>query len=282
MRVALATCLVKPEPDPDEEPLIAAIRAHGVDAEVAAWDDPQADWAGFDRVVLRSTWNYTERPAAFSAWLNETQRHTHVLNPPSIARENLDKRYLLGLAARGVATVPTLVFDRGVDDKLAPELEARGLRDVVIKPVVGAASFCTRHFPDGRGDAAQAFFEAKLRERAMLVQPYQQNVEETGERALVFIDGELTHAVRKSPRFEGEHESVSEALPIEADERALATEALAPYRADILYGRVDVVRDASGRPRVMELELIEPSLFLVQEPAALRRLAAAIARQNSG
>lgn len=282
MRVALATCLVKPEPDPDEEPLVAAIRAHGVDVRVAAWDDAATDWAGFDWVVLRSTWNYTERPAAFLSWLGELESHTRVLNPVAIVRENIDKRYLLALAARGVATVPTLVFERGGDHELERELDAHGMADIVIKPVIGAASFCTRRFVDGRSDAARAFFASQLKERAMLVQPYERGVEETGERALVFIDGELTHAVRKTPRFDGEDERVSEALPIADDERSLAHAALAPYRERILYGRVDVVRDAAGRPQVMELELIEPSLFLRQEPAALRRLAAGIARHRSG
>jgi len=100
------------------------------------------------------------------------------------------------------------------------------------------------------------------------------------ERSLVWIDGELTHAIRKSPRFAGGSESVSDEQPIAPDERALAERVLAPLSGELLYARVDVVRDddAGGAPRLMELELIEPSLFLRQCPRALDRLASAIVR----
>jgi hypothetical protein len=104
-------------------------------------------------------------------------------------------------------------------------------------------------------------------------------VEGSGERALVWIDGELTHAVRKSPRFFGENESVSEAIPVAADERTFAELALKAADArehGILYARIDVIRDEGGTLRLMELELIEPSLFLKQSAAALDRLVAAI------
>jgi hypothetical protein len=111
-----------------------------------------------------------------------------------------------------------------------------------------------------------------------MVQGYVKDVEVGGERAVVFIDGELTHAVRKSPRLADQEESVSEALPVAPDERDLAEMALRPFRERLLYARVDMVRDDSGVPMIMELELIEPSLFLAQHPPALARLADAIAK----
>src|SRR6185503_14222741 len=111
------------------------------------------------------------------------------------------------------------------------------------------------------------------------VQPYVASVEAYGERALVWIDGELTHAVRKTPRFSHDAEVVSEALPIAADERALAEAVLAPFTPRLLYGRVDVARDDAGRSMVMELELIEPSLFVARHPPAMARLVAALPRR---
>lgn len=278
MRVALATCAVKPEPDPDEEPLLAALHERGVDACVLAWDDAESDWQRVDLVVLRSTWNYAEQPERFVRWLDTLS--PRVLNPVAIARDNLDKRYLIDLPKRGVPTVPTHVFD-STTASLKATLDERGWHDVVIKPVVGAASFRTKHFRDGHGPEAAAFLQAELQHRAMMVQPYQCNVDTTGERALVWIDGEVSHAVRKTPRFAGEDEQVSSALPISDPERAVAEAALAPFASELLYARVDVIDDGTGQPQVMELELVEPSLFLVQHPPALERLATAIARQKS-
>jgi len=113
----------------------------------------------------------------------------------------------------------------------------------------------------------------------VLVQRYAAAVETSGERALVWIDGALTHSVRKSPRFTGQEESVSGALEPAPDERALAERVLARFEGELLYGRVDVVRDEGGGLQVMELELLEPSLFLVQHPPALARFADALAER---
>jgi hypothetical protein len=118
-----------------------------------------------------------------------------------------------------------------------------------------------------------------------MVQPYVASVDGYGERSLVWIDGELTHAMRKTPRFVGDAERIDGPFPIADDERAVAEAALAPVAARILYGRVDLARDADGRPMVMELELVEPSLFLARHPPALARFVAAVARaldQRSG
>jgi hypothetical protein len=148
-----------------------------------------------------------------------------------------------------------------------------------VKPVVSAGSFLTQRFDANRLDKAQQFLDEVTAERDAMIQPWMEEVDRSGERALVWIDGEVTHAVRKSPRFLGEDESVSEAVAVSADERAFAELALTTAgatKADILYGRVDVIRDEGGMLRLMELELIEPSLFLKQAPAALDRLVDAV------
>jgi hypothetical protein len=107
----------------------------------------------------------------------------------------------------------------------------------------------------------------------MMAQPYMHDVESGGERSIVWIDGEITHGIRKSPRFIDGHEHVSEAVFVMDDERAIATRALEPFAKDLLYARVDVVRDKNGELCLMELELVEPSLFLSQHPIAATRLA---------
>lgn len=276
MRVALATCLELPEPDPDAELLSAELARLGAEARLLAWDDPAADPALVDLCVIRSTWNYIHRREAFLDWAERAAKATELLNPPSIVRWNTDKAYLGELESRGVSCVPTVYVERGSRKRLAEVLRPRGWTDVVIKPRVGAASFATRLFRARELDEGERFLAGLVEERDVLVQPYLPSVETSGERALVWIDGELTHAVRKSPRFTAGAEAVSQALPVARDERAFAERVLAPYASELLYARVDVARDEGGAPILMELELVEPSLFLAQEPRALARFARAI------
>ena len=153
--------------------------------------------------------------------------------------------------------------------------------DVVVKPAVSAGSFGTiRVAGVGGVPAGQRHLDQLLGERDMLVQRYEPSVESYGERSLVWLDGAYTHAIRKSARFLGDQEHVSrQAMPIAADERELAERALALAPGPLLYARVDLVRDPAGQPRLMELELIEPSLFFDQQPGSAHRLATAIAQR---
>jgi glutathione synthase/RimK-type ligase-like ATP-grasp enzyme len=271
--VRIATCAELPEPDDDQPVLAAALATAGLAAALVGWDDPTADWDAAIPTVLRSTWNYPLAPAAFLAWLDRAAAAAPVINPPDVVRDNLHKRYLLALAARGVPVVPTTLVERGASCELA----AIDAPSIVIKPEIGAASLATRRFaPDD--PAAQAHLASITAHGAALVQPYLASVDSHGERALVWIDGELSHAIRKTPRFSGDHERVTGPVAIGGDERAVAEAALAPFADRILYGRVDLARDASGQPVVLELELIEPSLYFVQLPAAADRFVAALRR----
>ncbi len=274
MRIAIVTCARMPEPDEDERPLMDALAAAGVDATLAAWDDPTADWPRYDAAVLRSTWNYHRAPQAFAAWVDAQPR---LWNPPSIVRWNAHKRYLLDLERAGIDVTPTALLVKGSDARLADVMRARGWSDVVVKPAVSGGSYATLRVTSTNLGQGEAHLRRVVATEDTLVQAYLPSVEGHGERAIVWIAGELTHAVRKSPRFLDGHEAV-DLVPIEPDERAFATRVLAPYVDSILYGRVDVARGPDGRPCLMELELIEPSLFLRRHPPAIDRLVDAIAR----
>lgn len=275
MDVILATATRLPRPDEDDAPLHVALAARGARAATVAWDDPAADWSA-RAVVLRSTWNYVPNLAAFLPWVERTAAATALWNPAPVVRWNHHKGYLLELAARGVTVTPTRLLPRGAQtdvDALLGEWP-----DLVLKPAVSAGSFGTLRV---RGDhhAARAHLAAFQAERDLLAQPYLPSVEEHGERSLVWIDGVFSHAVRKAPRFAGDRQAITGPVEIAADERALAEAALATAPGPLLYARVDVARDADGRPCVMELELIEPSLFLSFGAGAADRLAAAILRR---
>lgn len=279
-RIALVTCVKLPEPDPDEALLLAALRARVVDAQMLAWDDPHADASAFDLCVLRSTWNYYHALPEFLAWAERTDRITTLWNPLPVIRWNTHKRYMRDLAERGVPTVPTAWIEQTGRKSLREAFDELGAREVVVKPAVSAASFDTIRVRADDSERAEEHVARVLARCDVMVQPYVQSVEGYGERSLVWIDGALTHAIRKSPRFGGEHESVSEALPIADDERTLAERALDSVGHPLLYGRIDVARDERGAPMIMELELVEPSLFLAQSPRALERFASAITERT--
>jgi hypothetical protein len=272
-RVALATCKALPEPDHDEGALLAALRECGVEAATLAWDDPAADPGAFDLVVVRSTWNYIHALPAFLTWLRRAAAATKLANPAEVMAWNCDKSYLFELAAAGVPIIPTVNVPRGT----WPALDRLPWEDLVVKPRVGAASFATKRFPPGHKPQAEAFLRETCSARDMLVQPYVLSVDGHGERSLVWVAGELTHSVRKNPRLAGGDESVSAAMAPSADERAFAERVLAPRRQGLLYARVDVARASDGTLMLMELELVEPSLFLLQHPPALARFADAVA-----
>jgi hypothetical protein len=295
--ILLATANGLPRPDEDDAPLRAALAAAGVVAATRAWDDPAVDWGAARACVIRSTWNYVRHHDAFLDWATRCAATTRLWNPLPVVRWNSHKGYLTELARAGLPVVPTRLVRRGqaAGDETGDESDlamlAAGWDQVVIKPAVSAGSFRTLRV--GRGDLArgQAHLDRVRADQDALVQPYLSSVEDYGERALVWIDGSLTHAVRKSARFAGDPQRVSDAVAIAPDEAALAEQVLAHIQRPgqdgsgpapattppaLLYARVDLARDADGRPCLMELELIEPSLFLTRSPAALARLVAAI------
>jgi glutathione synthase/RimK-type ligase-like ATP-grasp enzyme len=283
MRIALASCKRLPEPDPDEALLVDALRRAGAEARVLAWDDEEAPFADHDVVVVRSTWNYYERVDDFVAWAERTARRTRLFNPPSIVAANAEKTYLRDLAARGVEVVPTEYVHRGEKRPILEILEAHGWDGFVVKPVVSAGSYRTERFDRAGARAAQSFLDDLVRDRDAMVQPWMPSVETYGERSVVWIDGEVTHAIRKSPRLSGGAEQVSGEVPVAPEELDLAARAVEPYAGELLYARVDMVRDDRSETlgtvrmlRIMELELIEPSLFFRECPRALERFVRAV------
>jgi hypothetical protein len=193
---------------------------------------------------------------------------------------NLHKEYLRDLEAAGIAIVPTAWIAQGQRCSYEEVTRELATQDVVVKPAISAGSFRTRRFTAAESGAAQAFLSELSRDCDTMGQPYLHSTETSGERALIWIDGELTHAVRKSPRFAGEDESVSGALQPSAEERAFAEATLrAANQSDLLYARVDVMRGRSDELLLSELELIEPSLFLLQHPPALARFVDSVLRR---
>lgn len=281
-KIALVTARPQPgvNPDPDMQLLLAALTAAGADAEAVFWDDPEADWAGYDLAVIRSTWDYTWRCDEFLAWTERCAGLTRLANAPAVVRWSSNKHYLGDLAAAGVPVVPTSYLPPG-----ATELPRD--REFVVKPVLGAGGrLAARYRPDQRDQALHQLAQMHAEQLTAVVQPYMGRIGATGERALVFVGGRLLHATRKDPvlapdtRYDQRktaHPNIRLWTPT-GPELAVAETALAalPVPDEPLYARVDLVDDDSGSPVVMELELIEPNLFLHLRPAAADTVALAL------
>lgn len=276
MRIAIGTCRTLPEPDPDQDILLDALRAAGADPVLLAWDDDAPIPTDLQLCVLRSTWDYYRDPDRFLRWIDNVARATTLCNPPDVVRWNIHKRYLAELESRGVPIVPTEFINRGAYALLAEIMNRRGWNDVVVKPAISAASYRTKRFNNETIDEGQAFLTELLTDGDTLIQRYMPEVDRSGERSLIWIDGELTHCIRKEPRFHGADESVSDALTPTAAECDFASRAMRGFEDRCLYARVDIMQSDDGDWLLSELELIEPSLFLVQHPPALRRLTNAL------
>ena len=293
-KVGIATCQVLPEPDADEDLLLSALRERSIEPFLIAWDAPEESpgvrsSAGasiaveeLDLVVIRSTWNYLEAPDRFRAWLRDTAQRSELWNRAETCIENLDKHYLGTLEAAGIPIIPTWFVDRGSSFDLAARWADSDWEAIVIKPTISAGSFATRVFGRDQSEDARAFLAAGLGERDWLVQRYEPAVETNGERAIVLIDGEVSHAVRKSARFSGDDEEVSAAYAPTDRERAFAARVMEQVGEPTLYARVDTIEDAAGELLLAELELLEPSLFFVQCPEALDRFVSAIESRCAG
>jgi len=263
-----------PELDEDGPALLAALAARGVEGVPAVWD-AAVEWERFELVVVRSAWDYAERRGEFLDWAARLPR---VLNPLPVLRWSTDKRYLAELEAAGVPVVPTLFLEPG------EAFEAPAGR-FVVKPVFSAGGRASARYEPEEAAAAAAHVEALHAEgRAAMVQPHIDGVERAGEIALVYLGGSYSHAVRKrvslrqgapdAPELYLE-EAVEPVEPSETDLRvAEAALAAAPFE-EFLYARVDLVHDPE--PLVLELELAEPSLYLLYGEGSADRLAELIA-----
>ena len=266
-------------PDLDDEGrlLIEALDSVGVAARPAVWDDPAVDWADFDLVVIRLTWDYIFQRDKFVSWAKSLQL---VANPPDILEWNTDKRYLTDLIRAGVPVIPTHFI--GPDDPLElPDAE------LVVKPTVSAGSIDTSLYgPDEMPAAREHIRSLQLEGRTAMVQPYRDDIDEEAETGLVYLGGRFSHAIRKAPMLRKQPRSIPghirehvitarSATAAQRDVAEAVLDAVPGGRDRLLYARVDLVPGPSG-PELIELEVTEPDLYLALGDGAADNLAKAI------
>ena len=288
MRLAVAASAAYPDLRPDWPLLQAALADRGVVATTQVWTDLHVEWQDFDLVVANGAWDNIHRAAEFSAWVETVSGETMLVNPPSVLRWNMDKRYLAALAEAGVPTVPTLWMAPG-DPR--PDLFEG---EIVVKPTISGGGYETARYRPDEHEQARVHID-RLHEagRTVMLQPYQFDVDRIGEVGLIFLGGEYSHAISKSPLLRAgagvqEHlwqdGHIGPALPT-TDQRRTAQAALRVAEHVLeptTYARVDLVPLDDGTSAVLELELLDPALFFEHDPPAADRFAAVLAASIAG
>ena len=249
------------------------LRRAGIAVESASWTDA-GDIGRFDLVMPLLVWGYHRQ---LGDWLAQVRTWeaigAPIQNQPSVLSWNSSKTYLGRLTERGAPVVPTRYVEAICRDVLAQAAEAFGTKRVVSKPLASSTAWQTIRWPDDPIEHGPA--------GAAMIQPYLPSIESAGEVSLLYFGGRFSHAIRKVPqpgefRVQPEYEGIISRHSPAADELDAAASILAAVDEDLLYARVDLVRGIDGTPALIELELIEPDLYLGYDPAGGEAFAEAV------
>jgi len=266
----------------DDELAVLPLARRGIQVETIPWDRPGIDWRQYALVVIRSTWDYQHKAREFLDVLEGIERlGVRLDNGSEIVRWNMQKSYLRDLAGRGVEIVPTFWREGLRRGELVPLFEELRSDEGVIKPVMSSNAQGAWRLDAKRARELAPEIEAYFAGRPLMMQPFERGITEEGEFSLVYLNGQHSHSLLKTPRrgdfrVQEEHGSAIVAITPEPALREAGDAAIAAVGQKLLYARVDLVRSGNAF-RVMELELVEPSMYLRIEPGAPDRFADAIA-----
>jgi glutathione synthase/RimK-type ligase-like ATP-grasp enzyme len=261
-RIALITCAEYPQLHEDERVLLSALTAAGADARALVWSDPEVAWGDLDLAVIRTTWDYFERFAEFTAWLDGLERaRVRLCNSLPLVRWNMDKHYLGQLAAQGVAIVPTRFVDAPERLDLADLLRAQGWERAILKPALSGGAYRTHKLTLAEAPGLQGELESIAAAGGALVQPFVPEIVDEGEWSLLFFDGAFSHAVLKTPkggdfRVQTQFGGTVERVTPPPAMLAAATAIVRGLPAPATYVRIDGVRRGDAF-LLMEVEAID-------------------------
>jgi glutathione synthase/RimK-type ligase-like ATP-grasp enzyme len=275
--IVLVTCRAWPDLSVSDRCLAAALQARGCRVEAAMWNGPFEPFAGAAAVVIRASWDYHEAPDAYRAWLDRLDP-ARTFNAPALVRWNLSKAHVIDLGARGVR-VPRSRIAAAEPAAVTAALDALGLAEAVVKPLVGASGFGVERVRRGGEAAALARARARKATEQLLVQEFVAGIEH-GELAGVFFDGVFSHGLRRLPapgefRINAQYGGRMEAATLPDDVMSVMTDVLGLLPASALYARVDGLAH-DGRFTLIEVEVNEPGLGLHLAVDAADRFANAL------
>jgi glutathione synthase/RimK-type ligase-like ATP-grasp enzyme len=265
----------------DDEHAIAPLAELGWRVATVSWRQTATPWSEFDAVIIRSTWDYWDDVPAFLSVLEHIGRETRLANSLDIVRWNLEKTYLADLDRKGIGIVPTIWPSEVKPDSFQAFSEQHDCDQLVIKPVIGANG--DKAFRVSPADTLQRreMISACFSTRRALVQTFMPRILTEGEFSLFYFNGEFSHAILKTPaesEFRSQEEHGANIQPVLPEPQLLmrGQQALAALPETPLYARADFIRNDENDFLVMELELIEPSMYLRTDPGAPKRFARAI------
>jgi hypothetical protein len=290
VNVAIACCRRADDSAPDDlefdrdaAPLQSALGELGVTSTLVSWDDPTTDWSRFSKVLVSSTWDSVDRPAAYLDWARRVASSTVLVNPPNALEWGLDKAHQRDLATVGVPTIPTVWVEPGEHWVTPPDF------DFVVKPSISAGGRNTVRYASRDQRSIDHVTALQRAGQTAMIQPFLASIDSEGELDLIFISGTFSHAVVKNAllregRTPGDRpwEEMSwSGLTTPTNDQLEVAGRTAAVVTDLLgrcpcYCRIDLINDAERSPLLLEIELIDPYLSLDEEPDAARRLAGAL------
>jgi glutathione synthase/RimK-type ligase-like ATP-grasp enzyme len=280
LQIALVTCRslgdYTTNADSEDDRLFRFLAEKGHQVSFQVWDEEQVDWTAFDAIIIKSPWDYFDKINAWYTWLDKLEAlGCRVLNPVKTLRWNSDKIYFKDMQAQGVQLVPTVWLEQGSTFDADIVFDAIGQDKLIVKPRVSGAAKNTLAIEQSEAGNYIERINALLQEDAFLAQPFLEQIKTQGEWSFIFFNGEYSHTVLKTAKsgdFRVQHffgGSVHTPEP-PVDMLATATRIVEQFAGDCLYARVDGV-ELNGELALMELELIEPFLFLSTNEGALER-----------
>jgi hypothetical protein len=281
-KIAFVTYSTKPDFASDDLPVVDLLKSMGAAVQPLPWDGDSDKWNSFDLVVVRSCWNYHLHPEKFVKWLDRMERQqVKLFNSVKTVRWNLHKGYLQELEGKGILLPETIWLKRGTATNLSQLIIEKNWEKAVVKPAISATAFNTFLVSKEEAHQLQLKFAEQLQDADMLVQKFMPEVQQEGEWSLIFFDKKFSHAVIKRPaakdfRVQNDFGGSAELASPPHFALGQAEKILSLIDESLLYTRVDGVI-FNNQFLLMELELIEPMLFL-EEGNAASKFAAVIMR----
>lgn len=272
--VTLVTCRAHPRLPEDDQFLLESLERRGIRHRVAIWDDPDVDWSESSVTLLRAAWDSHLDPPGFIAWLDRLGSQSHLLNTTSLVKWNFDKHYLVELREQGQNVVPTAIVTSVSEVAISQALQQIPATEIVVKPRFGADAYGVTRLPP-KPEAIAAHFKRFGANGGLLIQPFIPGVELERERSLVFIGYRFSHALYRNPFGSGPTRQTPDNVHTPTPRELTYCRELLESLPQLTYARVDLL-PFHGRPALMELEIIDPSLFFKAQPSAADALAAEV------
>ena len=259
----------------------------GISSVRVDWARKDVDWSQYKCVVFRTTWDYFDRFEEFSQWLDAVSKQTKLCNPYSMIKWNMDKHYLKDLESKGVPVTPSRFVEKGSTLNIEDAILKSEWGELVIKPCVSGAARHTYRVSKSNAGEVETLINKLLKHESFVYQPFLESVLTQGEDTLMLFDGKFSHAIRKLAkpgdfRVQDDHGGTVHDYQPDAEQIEFAEKAMAVCSTLPSYGRVDMVRDNQGKLALMELEMIEPELWLRKHPPSAKLFAESIAKAITG